>query len=226
MAVDLPDPLGPMTATNSPVVHLQVDAGQRVHLGVALAVGPHDLVELDDRLSHGAHWFVAARSTITGVPGVQLSAPQHRHRAVGRARASTSIGLSSPPASVQTCGGASSVRTVAPLRTRRTRKEPEATPPRCCAAGGVKRSAAFGTSSASRHPRDRDLRRGRHPGLQQALGVVDAQHRLIRHDAVRVFGVLRTSFTRDSNTRSGYASTRKSPLADLARCRYPPRRRR
>ena len=38
MQVDLPEPLGPMTATNSPGVDAQVDAAQRAHLAFALAV--------------------------------------------------------------------------------------------------------------------------------------------------------------------------------------------
>ena len=54
MAVDLPEPLGPMTATNSPWLDLEVDASERVNLGVSLAVGANHLVEFDQRISHGA----------------------------------------------------------------------------------------------------------------------------------------------------------------------------
>ena len=49
IAVDLPEPDGPMMATNSPRPIDEVDAGQRVHLRLALAVGLPDLVEGDQR---------------------------------------------------------------------------------------------------------------------------------------------------------------------------------
>ena len=35
MNVDLPDPDGPVSATNSPGVHVQRDAAERVHLQIA-----------------------------------------------------------------------------------------------------------------------------------------------------------------------------------------------
>ena len=38
MQVDLPEPLGPMTATNSPSLDAQIDAPQRVHGCLAGAV--------------------------------------------------------------------------------------------------------------------------------------------------------------------------------------------
>ena len=38
--VDLPEPLGPITATIEPASTRQIDVIQRVHLGGTLAVGP------------------------------------------------------------------------------------------------------------------------------------------------------------------------------------------
>ena len=59
IAVDLPEPDGPMIATNSPRVDGEVDAGQRVHRGVARAVDLGDAAQLDQRIG----W---ARAAVTG----------------------------------------------------------------------------------------------------------------------------------------------------------------
>ncbi len=42
IAVDLPEPLGPMMATNSPASIVEVDAPQRLERRLALAVGLRD----------------------------------------------------------------------------------------------------------------------------------------------------------------------------------------
>ena len=69
IAVDLPEPDGPMMATNSPRVDLQVDAGERVHGRVARAVDLGDARNsisgsgMIDRPLHGAppHCLAVAR---------------------------------------------------------------------------------------------------------------------------------------------------------------------
>ncbi len=39
IAVDLPEPDGPMMATNSPRLDREIDAGERMHRGIAAAIG-------------------------------------------------------------------------------------------------------------------------------------------------------------------------------------------
>jgi hypothetical protein len=53
IAVLLPEPLGPMMATNSPACDVQVDALERHQLGRAAAVALGDAAQADQRLAHG-----------------------------------------------------------------------------------------------------------------------------------------------------------------------------
>ena len=46
--VDLPEPLGPITATMEPASTVRFDVVQRVHLGGALAVGPRHVPQFED----------------------------------------------------------------------------------------------------------------------------------------------------------------------------------
>ena len=48
ISVDLPEPDGPMMATNSPVVDAQVDAVERAHFDLAEVVDLDELADLDD----------------------------------------------------------------------------------------------------------------------------------------------------------------------------------
>jgi hypothetical protein len=49
MNVDLPEPDGPITATNSPRRDLERNAGERVHVGLAHPVDLDEVVRLDER---------------------------------------------------------------------------------------------------------------------------------------------------------------------------------
>ena len=49
IAVDLPEPLGPMMATNSPRVDREVDAAQGLERGLSVAVGLGDAGQADER---------------------------------------------------------------------------------------------------------------------------------------------------------------------------------
>ncbi len=65
MHVDLPEPLGPITATNSPALNAQIDATQGAHFAFALAIDLGDLRQLDD-------W--------RGAAGMPVTAPELRYR--------------------------------------------------------------------------------------------------------------------------------------------------
>ena len=164
---------------------LEVDAGQRVNRGLAAAVRPHDVLECDDSVPS---WRISVRAREIDDhrrAAAQLAAAQHRHLpSVGPI--STWNRLEASPDTRQTrgwpsssersrrCepgGRGSSRKPAAALRLlRRRRRESQR---------GVRHEQRIG------HVRDRDFRRRGHTGLQQALGVVDAQDRLIGHDAIR-----------------------------------------
>ena len=84
IAVDLPEPLAPMIATNSPRRDREIDAVERAHLGVARAVDLRDGVEGYQRLAR-------PRPSLAGPRGDDLRhrplPPRHdlHHLAVGRA---------------------------------------------------------------------------------------------------------------------------------------------
>ena len=50
MQVDLPEPDGPITATNSPSCTVEIDARERGHLRLAGSVDLGDAAQLDERL--------------------------------------------------------------------------------------------------------------------------------------------------------------------------------
>ena len=52
MSVDLPDPDGPMMATNSPGRTCSGDAAQRAHLDLAHLVDASEVLDLDDGTRH------------------------------------------------------------------------------------------------------------------------------------------------------------------------------
>ncbi len=57
--VDLPEPDGPMIATNSPGADRQVDTVERAHFGLALAVGAADCAQFDQWRGHvSSPWSV------------------------------------------------------------------------------------------------------------------------------------------------------------------------
>ena len=47
-SVDLPEPDGPMIERNSPRLHVQIDAAQRLHIHLADAVDLAQVADLDD----------------------------------------------------------------------------------------------------------------------------------------------------------------------------------
>src|SRR5690606_8141498 len=141
-------------------IDAQIDAAQRVHRGGAASVDLRNAAQLDQR--HGgrrrgrAHRLTAIASVITGVPG--WSGPERTSvMTPSVAPIVIATGCGTPFCSTQTrgvpprafaSGGRDGAR-------RGMRKSCATSPPpeeRDCAAGagGVKRSAAFGTSSTSR----------------------------------------------------------------------------
>ena len=65
ISVDLPEPDGPVTATNSPGCDVERHAAQRAHLDLADDVGLDEVPDRDDR-SHGGTRVYSKRSASIG----------------------------------------------------------------------------------------------------------------------------------------------------------------
>ena len=204
---------------------LEVDASERVNLGVPLAVGANHLVEFDQRISHGASVRCKIHDDLS--PRRELSASKFGDRHRRLRRNATSMGVSCSPFIVQTRFAPFSAERSAALRTRGTRKEPETTTTGLHGRRRREPERRVGHEGRVAHLRDRDFRRGRHAWLQEALGVVDAQNRLIRHDAV---GRLRRAphflHLRLEHPVGVRIDAEDRALARLGPCRCRPRRRR
>ena len=189
IAVDLPEPLGPMTRDELAGAHLKADAGERVHRRLAAAIRPHDVVECDDC---GGHGDLRRRREIDDHRRArrEISAPQHRHFAVGRTeRHLNGFGLIAeqpPHARLSVFSGS-----IATLQARRPRQQPEAsTAARSCLCRGRRESQRrVRDEDRLGHLCDDDVRRRRHAGLQEALGVVDPQDRLVKSRLRSTFSV-------------------------------------
>ena len=116
ISVDLPEPLGPMTATNSPRLNRQVHAAQRLERSIAPAIGLGQPAQLDQSGvaacgNHDVAGVVAARM-MTGMPFVSpspetsvkrpsvrpvLTGERHRLAIAGAPRCARSPGSPSPP---------------------------------------------------------------------------------------------------------------------------------
>ena len=66
MSVDLPEPDGPTMATNSPVLHLEVDALERLDLDLAGVVDLADGLHADDRAASREASFIRSVSVAAG----------------------------------------------------------------------------------------------------------------------------------------------------------------
>ena len=232
MQVDLPEPLVPITATNSPSLDREVDARAAPRPRPPPRRRP--CVTPRSSRSGSAHDFAswAATSTITSSPalsslraisvfgrpslpgdrdGDRLALAQDPDRARSALR---------PGRAPDRC---CAVRPAGPPRRRSPAEEHARSPLSLLGggrtSGGVKRSAAFGTS---RTPSLRSVTtdgRRRHAGAQQQLGVVDREHGLVGHD------VLPRSSARCAGRRPArgtpfrvgiHGEGGRLPLADLA----------
>ena len=84
MRVDFPEPLGPMTATNSPRRMVEVHAAQRLERGVSGAVGLGEAVQFDEGFRAHVGW-AGLMLTMTGGARRECAAGDFGDAAVGDA---------------------------------------------------------------------------------------------------------------------------------------------